>query len=308
MGRTATRLLAVFAVIVTVFGLRPAQASDDAATVMALTNELRAQHGLDPLATAADLDAVATRYAGVLAETGTLAHNPQLAREVDNWQTVGENVGVGPDVKTIHDALVRSAPHLANLLNESFTELGLGVVAKDGRIWLVQVFRRPMVTAAAAAPPAPAPAPAPAAAASTPVEPVSEPARAVETATAAEPAAPAPAHTAPATPVKAERAVPNASHATPTPAAAPEPAPAAAPATTFDPATTPTSVLVNYQPAEANVPAPISVAGTNNSAQPRVSPLVMLAGVAWLVVAGETLVRMRAGTAPDLLTLLNPAA
>ena len=50
-------------------------------------------------------------------------------------------MGFGPSVGTINTALVNSPGHYANMVNPSFTHVGIGVViTPDGRVWVSQVF------------------------------------------------------------------------------------------------------------------------------------------------------------------------
>jgi hypothetical protein len=120
----------------------------------------RSGAGLTPYAGAGDLVDVARRHAARMAAEGRLHHNPSLGSEVQDWEAVGENVGVGASVDDIHRAFMASASHRHAILSTAFTEVGLGVAfGPDGRLWVAQVFRRPMAAAA----PAPAPAAAPAA-------------------------------------------------------------------------------------------------------------------------------------------------
>jgi hypothetical protein len=126
---------------------------------------------------AEDLSAVARRHAADMARQQRLHHNPRLGNEVQDWQQVGENVGVGPSVEEIHAAFMRSSTHRAEILSRSFTEVGIGVALDDqGSIWVAEVFRKRM----------PAPA-APAAQQETRVAPV----RASRAVPAARPATPA---------------------------------------------------------------------------------------------------------------------
>ena len=150
----------------------------------------------------AELDGVALAHAQAMADRGGLFHNPSLGQQVTGWRALAENVGMGVDVESIHQAFLDSPSHRANLLDGRYSEIGIGVAASaDGRVWAVEVFRQPVATvappvadSAAAAAPAPAPAPArrpvvrpqpaarPAAAAVSAPEPVvdPEPAPAVE--------------------------------------------------------------------------------------------------------------------------------
>jgi hypothetical protein len=164
-------------------------------SVLGRVNGYRAANGLEPLVEPDDLHLVAARYAAKLADTGVLAHNPNLAEQVENWDALAENVAVGPDANAIHRGFVDSPPHRANLLG-SFTEIGVGLARRDGALWVVQVFRRPAAVstpAPPAAPPTPLPAAAPAvpASAAAPVvevERVSAPVRAIAISGGVEPA------------------------------------------------------------------------------------------------------------------------
>lgn len=176
-------LLALLATLVAPGTARAADANAEAAFVAAVNQE-RAAAGLPALAVAEDLVAVARRHAVVMADAEHLHHNPDLAGQVGGWQKVGENVGRGPSVAPIQEAFMASPAHRANVLDPEWTEVGLGVEARDGRLWVVEVFRQP---AAAVAPPAVEPAAAPEA-----TEPESARPAATE-ATEEEPTEPAPA-------------------------------------------------------------------------------------------------------------------
>lgn len=104
----------------------------------------RSSRGLGSLAFAQDLQLVARRHAQRMADRGEPYHNPDLGTEVHDWEIVAENVGVGPDVDTVHRALMDSAEHRGVILHPDLTQLGVGVVqTSDGNLWVVEVFRKP---------------------------------------------------------------------------------------------------------------------------------------------------------------------
>jgi hypothetical protein len=145
---------ALAAVAVTLTGLvglagtaHAAPAGATAGQFVSLTNSARAAHGVHSLATASDLTSVAQRQAQRMADKGELFHNPNLTSEVHNWQKVGENVGYGPDAQAIHNAFMNSPDHRANILDRAYTQLGIGVVVKNGVVWVSEVFREPEATA-----------------------------------------------------------------------------------------------------------------------------------------------------------------
>lgn len=142
-----------------VVGAARAQSVGDEEASAARITEARTAEGLPALIPKADLQVVARRHVERMIERGEPYHNPSLQSEVTGWQIVGENVGAGPDVDTVHQALMASSSHRRNILSSELTEIGIGAArTADGRVWVVQVFRRPQ---AAAATPAPAPTPAP---------------------------------------------------------------------------------------------------------------------------------------------------
>lgn len=127
--------------------LEPAAASAPlnaaaAADFVGRTNALRGSLGLGALARNAQLDAYATAWARELAASGSLRHSASPDRAVAaGWSIAGENVGYGGSVATVHDALVKSAGHYANLAGASYTAIGVGVATgADGRIWVCEVF------------------------------------------------------------------------------------------------------------------------------------------------------------------------
>ena len=140
--RSAGALLAIVLLALAAAGCMPA----DAKTFLDRTNQLRTSQGVPALKENDTLTRKAEAWAQHMAKTGQLAHS-NLADGLDglNWKMVGENVGVSSDSSTvlrrIHDMFVASAPHLHNLVNRSFTHMGVGV-AKDshGRVWVAEVF------------------------------------------------------------------------------------------------------------------------------------------------------------------------
>ncbi len=115
-------------------------APDAEADFVARTNALRAAHGLAPLAVDDDLTAKARDWAQSMAAAGSISHSNLSDNVHSDWHRLGENVGSGPDVASIHDALVNSPSHLANLLDPGFRFVGVGVVNADGTIFVSEVF------------------------------------------------------------------------------------------------------------------------------------------------------------------------
>jgi len=138
-----TLALALAAVLTGALTAAPAGATTAEDSLTARLNGARSDQGLPSLATRSDLVAVARAQATRMADSGTLYHNPNLTTDVANWRWVGENVGYGPDVQTVHVAFMNSDAHRANILDTDYTEVGIGVVERGDRVWVAEVFRRP---------------------------------------------------------------------------------------------------------------------------------------------------------------------
>ena len=219
-GRFRLRaLLALLAVGASLFGFaRPAAASTDEDYFVNAINRIRAGRGLAALAVSAELTGVARSWSQHMASDGTLAHNPNLASQVSGWRMLGENVGTGGDTSSIESAFENSPHHFENMVDPSFTEIGVGVVQdSNGTYWVTEDYEQPKSAPAPdpapthSSPPAPRPAPRPAAA----PHPVSAPVHAAAPVAAVAKPAPAPAAAPVATtapPVTAPPAVLGASH------------------------------------------------------------------------------------------------
>ena len=142
--RTASVALAV---AIAIGGLlvtpTPALASSQESRFTYLTNHERSSRGLRTLQVASDLVAIARRHSEQMADRGDIYHNNNLQNEVSgNWTELGENVGKGPSVDSIHKAFMDSAPHRANILRSSFNQVGIGTVVRNGTIYVTEVFAK----------------------------------------------------------------------------------------------------------------------------------------------------------------------
>lgn len=105
-----------------------------------LINRERSSLGLAPLATHPDLVAGARMQAKAIRDAGRLFHNPDLGSVTTGWKKLGENVGYGGSVDRLHAALMASPGHRANILEPSYTHVGLGVVVDGSTVWVAEVF------------------------------------------------------------------------------------------------------------------------------------------------------------------------
>lgn len=140
-----TALIGLIALLAT-FLVQPATAAVDSSAesqFVSLINAERKNAGLAPLSVASDLVSVARKHSARMASENELYHNPNLGSEVTGWKRVGENVGRGPSVSSIHTAFMNSAGHRKNILDPGWTQVGVGVEVVDGRVWVTEVFRTP---------------------------------------------------------------------------------------------------------------------------------------------------------------------
>jgi uncharacterized protein YkwD len=121
------------------------------AEVLSLVNEERGTRGLAPLRANAALDAAAQGHATDMFENDFFAHTGSNGTSVANraanagyvWSYVGENIAYGPSFAAdVMSMWMNSPGHRANILNEQFEELGVGVDLRGSPLW-VQVFGRP---------------------------------------------------------------------------------------------------------------------------------------------------------------------
>jgi uncharacterized protein YkwD len=140
-------LTVVAAVLTGLLTAAPAQAatsstSTERAFVSGINAARRASHR-PQLSMSSQLTAVARSWAGSMARSNRLAHNPRVTAQVRSWRYLGENVGVGSTTSSLHQAFMGSAPHRANVLSSRYTRVGVGVAYGQGRMWVVEVFERP---------------------------------------------------------------------------------------------------------------------------------------------------------------------
>lgn len=114
-----------------------------------LINQARRDNGdVAALNSNAELQAAAQSYAEHLAADGQFSHTDgsQIGDRVTaagyDWQTVGENLGLGqPTPAEVVAAWMASPDHRAVMLNPAFVDIGIGIAMRsDGRIvWCIDL-------------------------------------------------------------------------------------------------------------------------------------------------------------------------
>src|SRR5205085_7816616 len=57
-----------------------------------------------------------------------------------NASLLGENVGMGGDVPSLHDAFMNSEHHRENILDGGFNQVGIGVIVSGGVVYVTEDF------------------------------------------------------------------------------------------------------------------------------------------------------------------------
>ncbi|QJW45446.1 serine protease [bacterium BFN5] len=114
-----------------------------------LLNQDRAANGLPALTLNSKLTSLADAYAADMIKRGYFSHyNPEGQSPFDrmnnagiSYRTAGENLAINTSVSAAETAFMKSSGHRANILNSSYTDVGIGVVhSSDGSVYVVQEF------------------------------------------------------------------------------------------------------------------------------------------------------------------------
>ena len=117
------------------------------AEVIRLVNNIRQQNGLKPLTTNWELSRVARYKSQDMLDKGYFSHtSPTYGTPFEmmkafglSYRTAGENIAMGYSTpEAVVNGWMNSSGHRANILNASYTQIGVGYVAK-GNYW-TQMF------------------------------------------------------------------------------------------------------------------------------------------------------------------------
>ncbi len=117
------------------------------AEVIRLVNEIRVQNGLQPLKTNWELSRVARYKSQDMVDQHYFSHTSptygspfQMMKSFGiSYRTAGENIAYGQRTpQEVVNAWMNSSGHRANILNSSYTQIGVGYVA-NGNYW-TQMF------------------------------------------------------------------------------------------------------------------------------------------------------------------------
>ena len=122
-------------------GIASASTATDESRFVSKINHERSSRGLSTLSVRSDLVSAARKHSVAMANKGQIWHDPHTPYTVSGWTTYGENVGMGPDVDSLHQAFMNSPEHRDNILYRSFNQIGVGVViGSDGTMYVTEIF------------------------------------------------------------------------------------------------------------------------------------------------------------------------
>lgn len=115
-----------------------------------LINQVRTAHGLNPLVADDRLTEAARKHTQVMVQHSDLSHQfegePSPQTRVDNEglasDAAGENVDLNQSIAGAHEALMKSPPHRANILDPDYNAIGVGVMRSGGNVWVTEDFAR----------------------------------------------------------------------------------------------------------------------------------------------------------------------
>ena len=98
-------------------------------------NALRSRHGLAPLSWSHVGEKVSLEYAEKMAKENFFAHDYQIGQRLTQkglvWKSCGENLSQGyTNAFFVNDAYYNSTDHRSNILNETFTQVGIAFYLK----------------------------------------------------------------------------------------------------------------------------------------------------------------------------------
>jgi uncharacterized protein YkwD len=107
-------------------------------------DEAREEAGLPGLDFDPELARVSRKHTRAMARSEVLYHTPSgvFYGRVRNWRLIGENVGAGGSVSSLHQAFVASPDHLAIILHPRLEFVGVGVKHAGGRMWVTVTFSK----------------------------------------------------------------------------------------------------------------------------------------------------------------------
>ncbi len=143
-----TRWLSIFLVIaLATIGVGVSAIADSGSEqgFLSAINSTRSSAGLAPLEMDSGLQAHARRHSADMIAADKIYHSSDSelkAAAGSGWTKLGENVGRGGSVSSLHKAFLNSPSHRANIHGD-YNRVGIGTAtAEDGRLYVTVVFMK----------------------------------------------------------------------------------------------------------------------------------------------------------------------
>ena len=108
-----------------------------------LLNASRMWSGIGSLTVDDSLQTKANRHAREMASGQSLFHSSLAAGVRGGWESLGENVGVGPTLDSVNVQFDNSPNHRDRRVSDQWNAVGVGVARDaEGRYWVVEEFGR----------------------------------------------------------------------------------------------------------------------------------------------------------------------
>jgi Cysteine-rich secretory protein family len=147
MGRRGLgAIVATVTAAIALAGFAAAASSSQESDFVSRINAERTSRGLGAVSVSSDLVDVARRWSAKMAASGSISHDPNIGNEISGWTKLGDNVGRGPDVDSIHTAFMNSSEHRSIILDPGYTQVGVGVVASGDTLYVTEIFVRRSTT------------------------------------------------------------------------------------------------------------------------------------------------------------------
>lgn len=122
-------------------------------------NSSRSSAGLPPVSMDGGLTSHARKHTADMIARGEIYHSTSAELQAaagSGWSKLGENVGRGGSVSSLHDAFMKSSGHRANILGD-YNYVGIGTDTASGVLYVTVVFMKKGSTATTTTTTAPAP-------------------------------------------------------------------------------------------------------------------------------------------------------
>jgi hypothetical protein len=157
-----TRWLHILLVVaMATFGLGASAVADSGSenSFLSAINSSRSSAGLPPLSMDSGLQSHARKHTADMIAAGEIYHSTSAELQAaagSGWSKLGENVGRGGSVSSLHDAFMKSSGHRANILGD-YNYVGIGTDTASGVLYVTVVFMKKGSTATTTTTTAPAP-------------------------------------------------------------------------------------------------------------------------------------------------------